>query len=43
LHDRIVAEDRGTWACDPGECRTLVARLAALTPDQAGATILQAA
>jgi succinoglycan biosynthesis protein ExoL len=43
LRDRIVAEDRGTWAYDLSECRTLVARLAALTPDRAGATILQAA
>ena len=43
LRDRIVAEDLQTWVCDLSECRTLVARLSALRPDHAGATILQAA
>jgi succinoglycan biosynthesis protein ExoL len=43
MRGRILAEDSSTWVCDLGDCRALVARLAALGPERAGDAILQAA
>jgi succinoglycan biosynthesis protein ExoL len=40
---RVLAEDRGTWVCDLRDCRALVDRLKALTPETAPDAILQAA
>ncbi|MFU0504486.1 glycosyltransferase family protein [Pseudaminobacter sp. NGMCC 1.201702] len=41
---RVLAEDRGTWVCDLRDCRALVDRLKALTPETAAPdAILQAA
>jgi len=43
MRGKILAEDRSTWVCDLRDCRALVARLAALSPEKAGDPVLQAA
>jgi succinoglycan biosynthesis protein ExoL len=40
---KILAEDRGTWVCDLGDCRALVDRLKALAGSTAFDPVLQAA
>ena len=40
---KIVAQDRGTWVCDRGDCRALVDRLRGLAGAARQATLLQAA
>jgi succinoglycan biosynthesis protein ExoL len=43
VQGKIRAEDRSTWVSDLGDCRALVARLAALGMERAGSAILEAA
>jgi succinoglycan biosynthesis protein ExoL len=43
MRGRICAEDRSTWVSDLSDCRALMARLAALSPERAGDAVLQAA
>ncbi|HEV2900024.1 MAG TPA: glycosyltransferase [Pseudaminobacter sp.] len=40
---KILAEDRGTWACDLRDCRALVDRLKALAGSSVPETVLQVA
>ena len=43
MHNRIAAEDRGTWVCDRRDCRALVERLEGLAAQAMPATVLQSA